>query len=243
MGYPDAEAPVRADIPAAHARAWAWIAAPGNWLTGAERVAIAAETRHARDCRLCAARKRALSPEAVVGEHDGPGVLEPPMVEIVHRIVTDPARLTRRWFEARLAEGVEVTRYVETVGVTAVTVSLDTFARSMGLPLRCLPEPKPGEPSGYRPASARMEEAWVPLILHGEETGAEADIYSGVPRAYILMALTLVPEAKRAFFDLVETQYLPSRWMRDYEVEYRAISHAQIEFLAARISALNQCVY
>ena len=243
MGYPDAAAPIRADILAAHARAWAWIAAPGNWLTGAERVAIAAETRHAIDCRLCAARKRALSPEAVAGEHDGPGVLEPPMVEIVHRIVTDPARLTRRWFEARLAEGVEVTRYVETVGVTAVTVSLDTFARSMGLPLRRLPEPKPGEPSGYRPASARMEEAWVPLILHGEETGTEADIYSGVPRAYILMALTLVPEAKRAFFDLVETQYLPGRWMRDYEVEYRAISHAQIEFLAARISALNQCVY
>ena len=243
MGYPDAAAPIRADILAAHARAWAWIAAPGNWLTGAERVAIAAETRHAIDCRLCAARKRALSPEAVAGEHDGPGVLEPPMVEIVHRIVTDPARLTRRWFEARLAEGVEVARYVETVGVTAVTVSLDTFARSMGLPLRRLPEPKPGEPSGYLPASARMEEAWVPLILHGEETGAEADIYSGVPRAYILMALTLVPEAKRAFFDLVETQYLPSRWMRDYEVEYRAISHAQIEFLAARISALNQCVY
>lgn len=243
MAYPDAPVPIRADILAAHARAWAWIAAPGNWMTGAERVAIAAETRHALDCRLCAARKKALSPEAVTGEHDGPGVLEPPMVEIVHRIVTDPARLTRRWFEARLAEGVEVTRYVETVGVTAVTVSLDTFARSMGLPLRRLPEPKPGEPSGYLPASARMEEAWVPLILHGEETGAEADIYSGVPRAYILMALTLVPEAKRAFFDLVETQYLPSRWMRDYEVEYRAISHAQIEFLAARISALNQCVY
>ena len=243
MGYPDAPVPIRADIPAAHARAWAWIAAPGNWLTGAERVAIAAETRHALDCRLCAARKEALSPEAVVGEHDGPGVLEPPMVEIVHRIVTDPARLTRRWFEARQAEGVQDTRYVETVGVTAVTVSMDTFARSMGLPPRRLPEPQAGEPSGYRPASARMEEAWVPLIVAGEESGAEADIYKGSRGAYILMALTLVPEAKRTFFNLVETQYLPGRWMREFEVEHRAISHAQIEFLAARISALNQCVY
>ncbi|MYD99872.1 MAG: hypothetical protein F4Y03_01150 [Alphaproteobacteria bacterium] len=243
MGYPDAPVPIRADILAAHARAWAWIAAPGNWLTGAERIAVADETRHALDCRLCAARKQALSPEAVAGEHDGPGVLEPPMVEIVHRIVTDPARLTRRWFEARRAEGVEVTRYVETVGVTAVTVSLDTFARSMGLPLRRLPEPQAGEPSGYLPASARMEEAWVPLIVPGEESGAEADLYAGTRGAYILMALTLVPEAKRAFFDLVETQYLPSRWMQAFDVEHRAISHAQIEFLAARISALNQCVY
>ena len=243
MGYPDAQAPIRADILAAHARAWAWIAAPGSWLTGAERVAIAAESRQALDCRLCAARKQALSPEMVAGTHDGTGALEPPMVEIVHRIVTDPARLTHRWFEARQAEGVEVTRYVEAVGVTAVTVSLDTFARAMGLPPRRLPEPKPGEPSGYRPASARMEEAWVPLIVPGEESGAEADIYSGSHGAYILMALTLVPEAKRAFFDLVETQYLPGRWMRIFDTEHRAISHAQIEFLAARISALNQCVY
>ena len=243
MGYPDAPVPIRADILAAHARAWAWIAAPGNWLTGAERVAIAAETRHALDCKLCAARKEALSPEAGAGEHDGPGVLEPPMVEIVHRIVTDPARLTRRWFQARQAEGIEDTRYVETVGVAAVTVSLDTFARSMGVAPRRLPEPGPGEPSGYRPASARMEEAWVPLIVHGEESGAEADLYSGSKGAYILMALSLVPQAKRAFFDLVETQYLPGRWMRIFDVEHRAISHAQIEFLAARISALNQCVY
>ena len=243
MEYPDAPAPIRADLLAAHARAWAWIAAPGNWLTGAERVAIAAETRHAADCRLCAARRQALSPEAVTGAHDGPVTLDPAVVEIVHRIVTDPARLTRRWFEARLAEGVEETRYVETVGVTAATFSLDTFARSMGLPPRRLPEPQPGEPSGYRPASARMEEAWVPLIVHGEESGAEADIYSGSRGAYILMALTLVPEAKRAFFDLVETQYLPGRWMRAFDVEHRAIGHAQIEFLAARISALNQCVY
>ncbi len=243
MGYPDAPVPIRADILAAHARAWAWIAAPGNWLTGAERVAIAAETRHALDCQLCAARKEALSPEAVAGEHDGPGILEPPMVEIVHRIVTDPARLTRRWFQARQAEGIEDTRYVETVGVAAVTVSLDTFARSMGVAPRRLPEPGPGEPSGYRPASARMEEAWVPLIVHGEESGAEADLYSGSKGAYILMALSLVPQAKRAFFDLVETQYLPGRWMRIFDVEHRAISHAQIEFLAARISALNQCVY
>ena len=243
MGYPDAPVPIRADILAAHARAWAWIAAAGNWLTGAERVAIAAETRHALDCQLCAARKEALSPEAVAGEHDGPGVLEPPMVEIVHRIVTDPARLTRRWFQARQAEGIEDTRYVETVGVAAVTVSLDTFARSMGVAPRRLPEPGPGEPSGYRPASARMEEAWVPLIVHGEESGAEADLYTGSKGAYILMALSLVPEAKRAFFDLVETQYLPGRWMRIFDVEHRAISHAQIEFLAARISALNQCVY
>jgi hypothetical protein len=31
--------------------------------------------------------------------------------------------------------------------------------------------------------------------------------------------------------------------MRDYGVVYRAISHAQIELLAARVAALNRCEY
>jgi len=31
--------------------------------------------------------------------------------------------------------------------------------------------------------------------------------------------------------------------MRDFGCEYRAITHAQIELLAGRISAINQCVY
>ena len=31
--------------------------------------------------------------------------------------------------------------------------------------------------------------------------------------------------------------------MRDFGREYRAITHAQIELLAGRISAINQCVY
>ncbi len=36
---------IRDELLAAHARAWAHIAGPGAWWDGAERVAIAAETR------------------------------------------------------------------------------------------------------------------------------------------------------------------------------------------------------
>ncbi len=31
--------------------------------------------------------------------------------------------------------------------------------------------------------------------------------------------------------------------MRDFATEYRAISHAQIELVAGRVSSLNGCVY
>jgi hypothetical protein len=52
-----------------------------------------------------------------------------------------------------------------------------------------------------------------------------------------------VPDEVRSFFDLVENQYLPGAVMRDFAHEYRAITHPQIELLAARVSALNRCLY
>jgi len=37
--------------------------------------------------------------------------------------------------------------------------------------------------------------------------------------------------------------YLTSATMRDFGHEYRAVTHAQMEMLAARVAALNQCHY
>ena len=59
----------------------------------------------------------------------------------------------------------------------------------------------------------------------------------------IYQAMSLVPAAVKGFFDLVVNQYLPPQAMRDFDNEYRAINHAQIELVAGRVSALNQCVY
>jgi len=52
-----------------------------------------------------------------------------------------------------------------------------------------------------------------------------------------------VPDEVKSFFDLVSHQYQGPLQMRDFSREYRAITHAQIELLAARVSALNQCLY
>ena len=56
-------------------------------------------------------------------------------------------------------------------------------------------------------------------------------------------AFSLVPEEAYAWFQLVEIQYLLGKWMRDFANEYRAITHAQIELIAGRVSVLNQCFY
>ncbi len=236
--------PIRDDLAAAHARAWARIARPGTWWDGAERVAIAAETRQASHCALCRRRKEALSPLSLEGTHDSLGQLPEPVVEVVHRVRTDPGRLGERWYRGVISGGLTEEQYVEIVSVLAHTVAIDTMARGLGVDARPLPDPEPGSPSRYRPSGAKPGEAWVPWIEPADASEAEAGFYpADRPAANIMKAMSLVPYEARSFFDLVTHQYLPGAVMRDFSREYRAISHAQIELLAARVSALNRCLY
>jgi hypothetical protein len=244
VSYAHAPVEVRNDLTEAHRRAWQRIAAPGAWWDGARRVAIAAEARNAPGCALCRARKSALSPQAVSGSHDHLGALPAPLVEAIHRIRTDPGRLTESWYREIIESGLSDAEYVETVGVVVTVVALDTFARGLGAAPLALPAPIAGAPSGQRPSGTAVECAWVATISPATVAESEADIYGGAPSpAYIRRALTLVPDEARGFFDLVEVQYLPGPAMRDFDREYRAIDHAQIELLAARVSAINQCAY
>lgn len=239
-----ASAPIRADLAAAHARAWERIGRPGTWLDAARRIAISAEARQAPACALCRRRKEALSPAAIEGAHDALGALPETVVEVVHRVRTDPGRLTERWFRDVIAAGLSEEEYVETVSIVAHVVAIDTMARGLGFDLLPLPPPQPGLPTRYRPAGARPGAAWVAWTEPADLTAREAGIYpQGRPAANIMKAMSLVPDEVRSFFDLVSHQYQGPLEMRDFSREYRAISHAQIELLAARVSALNQCLY
>jgi len=241
--YAASPAPVREDIVQAHRRVWERMARPGTWWTGAERVAMAAEARHATACALCRERKRALSPYGAPGAHDTLGVLPSNVVDVVHRIRTDPGRLTRAWHEGVMASGLADAQYVEIVGVVITVVGADTFARAVGAPPAPLPEPLPGEPSRRRPDGAKDQGAWVPMIAPEDASGPEADLYGEarfVPN--IRRALSLVPAEARAFGDLGSVHYFAIDDMMDL-TRRRAITRPQIELLAARVSALNQCFY
>jgi len=242
ISYDSAPFKVREDLAGAHRRAWDRLASPGTWLDGATRIMVAEEVRHARGCDLCARRKAALSPYTVDGRHDDLGTLPESWVEAIHRIVSDPGRLTHGWYKTMVALGLAETEYVEIVSVIAHVTAIDTFARGLGMARWSLPAPKPGKPSRYRPAEARVSDAWVPTIVWNEAGANEADLFVGAA-SNIRRALTLVPGEARSFFDVGANQYLPGPAMRDFAKEYRAITHAQIELLAARVSALNQCTY
>lgn len=153
LDYSPAGVPVRADLKDAHRAILHHLRSPGSWFTGAERLAIAAESRSAEECGLCAARKAALSPEHAVGEHARASDLPDALVEIAHRIRMDSGRLSRAWFDRQLDSGLDDGRYVEAVGIIAMLAGLDAFCSAAGIPRFVLPEALPGAPSAYRPAN------------------------------------------------------------------------------------------
>lgn len=249
--FAGSDIPVRSDLIDAHERAWAAIAAPGTWLTGAQRVAVAAEIRRARECAHCARIKAALSPNGVQGAHetlndtpeDTPGNLGAAEIELIHRVVSDPGRLSEQWSQSVLARGLSAGAYVEIVGLIAMVMMLDTCLRALGLPERALPAPGDGEPTRYRPPGARKKAAWLPLVEPEDAVEADGPMYPSPKAGYIYRGLSLVPQSLRDYWSLANCHYLPGDVVYQFDRSIRAIKRPQVEIIAARVSALHQCVY
>jgi alkylhydroperoxidase family enzyme len=243
LDYSAAGVAVRGDLIASHRALLEHIASPGTWFSGAERVAIARESRAAPDCALCHERRAALSPFAVEGRHDAATDLPDLVVEVAHRIRTDSGRLSRKWFDGVLDSGLDDARYVEIVGVVTLMAGLDYFTRALGLAPPPLPEPRPGEPSRHRPAGARPHGSWVPTVAPEDATGPEQGLYGDTPFVpNIMRACSLVPDATRMLIVESNSHYVRVDQIADATVS-RDLSRPQMELVAARVSALNECFY
>ena len=229
-------------VPAPHTiagidAAWTGLAAPGSWFEGAERVDIARETRLARDCSLCGERKTALSPYSAGGEH------ESALVDAVHRITTDPGRLTEKWYSEATGAGLLPEQVVEIAGIIGVVTIADTLAHALGQPVRDLPSPQPGEPSRQHVHGAVVGGGWVPMVATDQAEGPLRLIYDQMNQAAgfvfnVLRALTAVPEAVQGFFAAFAPNYHTHG-----PVGTGGLTRPQVELMASSTSAINDCFY
>ena len=244
FSYSDSPYPIRDDLAKAHRVYWEMLARPGNWWSGAERVAIAEEVRTADACDYCQERKRALSPYNFPGEHRHGGSLDPLAVDAVHRIVTDQNRITRKWIERNAEQGLSEEQYVELLGVVVTVFSIDEFHRALGLPLEPLPQPQTGEPDHYRPVLAAHGTGFVPMLPQDGATGKERDLWRKGRAGNVLRALSLVPDAVRGWYAVAEGQYLhPFAMLQFGQIPGRSINRMQMELIASRVSAVTECFY
>lgn len=246
ISYKSSSLAVREDLTEAHQAVWRFIAEPGPTLESTVRLAIAREARVAGACEYCRERKQALSPYGVEGKHSGLGELTPAIEEVVHRVVTDPGRISQKWVSQMIATGLGDQTYVEVVGIVGVLIVVDTFARALGLPEHSLPEVVPGPATGRRPETATDEGFFVPTIPTDGLQDDYADLYDTrhmVPS--VQRAFSLVPDITRISATLMEPHYMVYEKVPVYtDADHdRSLSKIQMELLATRVSNHNDCFY
>lgn len=237
--YHDSELPIRPALEAAHQHTLDSISRPGRWWDAGERVAIAMQAR--------AARVEAGLQEPV--DDPAPTADLPAAARRVARTVAVSTNALERDFCTRaLGDGLSDTQYCETVGIVSRLANIDIFARGIGVPMRPIAPPEAGAPTRERPTTARDEGAWVATVPGGRRGKDEAlaiygtDTVEGAP--FIYRALSLVPEEARGLVMLGQAQYVEISDFMDLDFTFEPeISRAQVELLAARVSAINECFY
>lgn len=154
------------------------------------------------------------------------GELDQATTRVVRTVASAPWTIRGPWVESIVAGGTKMQKYVEAVGVVARAVAIDTFLQSLGLDPEQLPTPNDGIPTGALDTRARRVRAWVPMV----------------GGASITQALSLVPSENTELETLHGALYLTFEEMSDPTPD-KDLTRPQMELVAARTSAVNECFY
>jgi len=94
FNFADTPIPIRTEIQEAMRKEWAFLAAPGTWWSGEERVQIAAEARR-----------------AMAGEPSG-DALPAAVAGVVRTVAAESPLISAEWVEGLGAKGVDMPAYV-----------------------------------------------------------------------------------------------------------------------------------
>lgn len=154
------------------------------------------------------------------------GDLDPVTTRAVRTVASRPADIRRGWVSDLIDDGLDHAHYVELVGVVSRAVAIDTLLAALALEVEPLPEPLGGEPSHEIDRRARLGKAWVPMV----------------GGASITQALSLVPAENAELERLHGRLYLTFEEMSNPAIN-KGLSRPQMELVAARTSAHNECFY
>jgi len=126
-------------------------------------------------------------------------------------------------FESR---GLDRLRYLEIVGVVGRLSNVDFYVRGLGAAELALPDPSADSPTGHIDSAAVLSNMWVPTI----------------GQSFAPLVLDALPAEGEALRDMHEPMYVDMKVIGDgaYADD---LTKAQIEYLAARTSYLNECFY
>jgi hypothetical protein len=153
-------------------------------------------------------------------------LIPPAAASAARTIYADITSTSEKWVNQLLEDGLTMPEFVEIIGVVSRLAAVDEFTRALGGTLEPLPDPVAGEPARSEPPAARRGPAWVPMV----------------GGASITQALSLVPTESAAQEAFHAPLYMSYSEMADYGFE-RELTRPQMELVAGRVSAINECFY
>jgi hypothetical protein len=202
---------------------WDHLGAPGAWWTGEQRIALAEEIRRAAPRPLW---DRA--PELADVDDEQAGPLTAFERALAERVTVQPSSIDHTNY-LLIVERIGEDKYAELAAIAAQLVPIDHLHDALGLEREPLPDPVPGAITRERPGGLVDTVAFLPTM--------PAD---GLPHVAVSLSLAQADNARRML--LVRAMY-SGRSFGDMVWTHRALSRPQIELVAARTSALNECFY
>ncbi len=237
--YSDAHYPVSPTLETLHGDELQSYARSGTWGTAAQRTAIAATARRAQ-CEQ--GLQESVGDEKLAAQATFPDAA----IRLARAVAVDSEHIDRKFCQDIQAQGVSEGAYVEIVALVARLSNLDVFARGLGIPPRKLLEPADATlPSFERPSEAVDEGFFTASVPSAPKGGLLAEsLYGQSPAGNILRAVSLVPDEARRVMTLVRQQYFSAEHLLNFDAPSdHALSRAQIELIATKVSAHNQCFY
>lgn len=205
---------------------WSWLAQPGGWWTGEQKIAAASHARTAEARPLWDRRPSTIDGLGATAAEGEP--LSPLVVDTVERIAVEAGSIERTWAEAVIAILGDAA-YAELVSVVASVVPIDRACALLGRPIETLPDPAAGEPSGERAAETVGIGSYLPVQV-------------GFEGANVAKSLSVAPTANMMRLGLVRALYSGTRF-GELKWDDGPLNRPQVELVAARTSALNECFY
>jgi len=197
---------------------------PGQTLTSAQRIEVARVAREAAPRPLWEQ-----APDLFSFQHNAASDrLSPFLAALAERVAVESRSLDRETV-GRIIEVIGDATYAEVVAICAQVVPIDHFLQAIDTPLEPLPDPGPGDPTGERPEDLDDIGAFI----------AMTDPFEG---ANVARSLSLAGNDNRLRLKIVRSMYSGTNFDEMVWTD-RALSRPQIELVAARTSALNECFY
>ncbi len=202
---------------------WDHLGQAGSWWTGPQRIAIAEHVRRS-DPRPLWDKAPSLGTLSDSAE----GELSNFEMGVVERVTVEPSSINREMY-TQIVERIGEDKYAELAALVSQIVPIDHLHDALGIEREKLPIATNGDMAMERPEGLVSDVGFLPTLPS-----------EGLPHVAVALSLALADNARRML--LVRAMY-SGQSFGEMVWTHRSLSRPQIELVAARTSALNECFY